>query len=95
MWPGKVRICRDPRSDPAKLSWLSTESGLRWRRMASQIRPEDYVGLQLSEAEAFALSQGWQPRSFQVDEAITLEYNPERINLHVDAQGMVYDVSAG
>lgn len=63
--------------------------------MTSDINRDDYIGLDFKEAEALAVRQGWSPRPLREGEPITLEMNPERLNLQLDAHGRVFDVSAG
>lgn len=53
------------------------------------------VGLSYQEAASRVESLGLQPRRLTPDMLVTMEYNARRINLHVDAAGVVVDASRG
>jgi hypothetical protein len=56
---------------------------------------ERYRGLPLPEALQLAESEGRPTRLLRPGDAVTLEWRPDRLNLHLDDAGELVEVYAG
>jgi len=55
----------------------------------------DYDGLDLEAAQALAAKQGRTVRVLGPDTIMTMDWRPDRLNLHVDGEQRLLRVSAG
>ena len=63
--------------------------------MADQFNQDDYIGLVYAEAHTLASGRGWDPRRVSPGDILTLEYQPDRLNLMVGEDDVVVEASVG
>lgn len=56
---------------------------------------QDFVGLPLAAAVAKAESEGRAVRVLRPGSVVTLDFRPDRLNLHLDAAGGLREATAG